>query len=67
MDDGYELFKDILGDITFRFDEKGYLHWSNKSTLPVEMSFTNCKNCGAPLHFDENGKSKCEYCGTEYK
>ena len=30
---------------------------------------TNCKNCGAPLHYNETnyGKtSKCEYCGTEY-
>lgn len=30
---------------------------------------TNCKNCGAPLHYDETnyGKvAKCEYCRQEY-
>lgn len=30
---------------------------------------TNCKNCGAPLHYDKTnyGKvSECRYCGTEY-
>lgn len=37
-----------------------------KDNIPVYEQQTNCKNCGAPLHFDENGKSKCEYCGTEY-
>ena len=30
---------------------------------------TNCKNCGAPLHYDKTnyGKvAKCQYCETEY-
>jgi len=30
---------------------------------------TNCKNCGAPLHYDKTnyGKTaKCKYCDTEY-
>ena len=30
---------------------------------------TNCKNCGAPLHYDKTnyGKTaKCEYCRQEY-
>ena len=30
---------------------------------------TNCKNCGAPLHYDKNDYGKtaiCEYCNTEY-
>ena len=26
----------------------------------------NCKNCGAPLHFN-NKRIRCEYCGTEYE
>lgn len=25
----------------------------------------NCKNCGAPLHY-ENNLAICSYCGTEY-
>ena len=66
MDDGYELFKDILGDIVFDVDINGCLHFHNSNVSSISMSYTNCKNCGAPLHFDENGKSKCEYCGTEY-
>ena len=57
MGDGYFLFKEILGDITFNFDDNGYLHLSNKSTLSVETSPTNCKNCGAILHY-KNNKSK---------
>ncbi len=27
---------------------------------------TNCKNCGAVLHYDSAGKAKCEYCLSEY-
>lgn len=28
---------------------------------------TNCKNCGAPLHYDLKSRiAKCEYCSTEY-
>lgn len=30
---------------------------------------TNCKNCGAPLHYDKSNYgeiAKCEYCDTEY-
>lgn len=27
---------------------------------------TNCKNCGAVLHYDNTGKAKCEYCFSEY-
>ena len=28
---------------------------------------TNCKNCGAPLQYNENEKiAKCSYCKTEY-
>ena len=65
MSDGYFLFKEILGDITFNFDDYGYLHLFHKSDLLANTSPTNCKNCGAILHYKDN-KSKCEYCGTEY-
>ncbi len=30
---------------------------------------TNCKNCGAPLHYDRTNygrTAQCKYCGTEY-
>lgn len=30
------------------------------------MYQTNCKNCGAPLKYDNSKIIKCEYCGTEY-
>ena len=30
------------------------------------MERTNCKNCGAILHYDSTGKAKCEYCSSEY-
>lgn len=31
------------------------------------MDQTNCKNCGAALHFDrEKRLAICNYCGTEY-
>ncbi len=33
------------------------------------MYYINCKNCGAPLHYDINnyGKfAKCDYCNSEY-
>lgn len=32
-----------------------------------ENNRTNCKNCGAVLHYDlKNRIAKCEYCSTEY-
>lgn len=32
-----------------------------------ETNRTNCKNCGAVLHYDlENRLAKCAYCGSEY-
>ena len=65
---GYFLLSDILGDITFNFDDDGYLHISHESksnSMNLNTSPTNCKNCGAILHYKEN-KCKCEYCGTEY-
>ena len=31
----------------------------------IKIFLTNCKNCGAPLSY-HGGKSKCDYCGTEY-
>ena len=32
-----------------------------------QINRTNCKNCGAPLHYDlENRLAKCEYCSSEY-
>ena len=27
---------------------------------------TNCKNCNAPLYYDDEDYAKCQYCGTEY-
>lgn len=32
----------------------------------MEKNATNCKNCGAVLHYDNTGKAKCEYCFSEY-
>ena len=32
------------------------------------MNRTNCKNCGAPLHYDKDKEIiKCDYCGSEYE
>ena len=32
-----------------------------------QINQTNCKNCGAPLHFEiENRLAVCKYCNTEY-
>lgn len=31
------------------------------------MNETNCKNCGAVLHYDLKSRiAKCSYCSTEY-
>lgn len=32
------------------------------------MDRTNCKNCGAPLHYNKDEELlKCDYCGSEYE
>lgn len=35
----------------------------------MNKEMTNCLNCGAPLHYDENNYgscARCKYCDTEY-
>ena len=33
----------------------------------MNKEITNCLNCGAPLHYNDNDTiCKCEYCDTEY-
>ena len=35
--------------------------------MDMEINQVNCKNCGAPLHYDFTSKmAKCEYCDSEY-
>lgn len=37
----------------------------NEPTASTVSKLTNCKNCGAPLHYEGN-YCKCKYCDTEY-
>ena len=41
--------------------------WENYGIIDIEKwkgvaMLTNCKNCGAPIHY-----GVCEYCGTDYR
>ena len=51
-----------LGD---NFDLTSYI-WKIKSyDESIKPKLTNCKNCGAILHY-EGSRCKCQYCNTEY-
>lgn len=70
---GYvEKYKDLADNYKDLGGNGFLIHYLNRCIEERDMSdvpttknmipkFTNCKNCGAPLH-----SNRCEFCDTEY-
>lgn len=58
---GKTIYNTKKATVYYRYNGQ-WIELFNNATIKVKNhNFTNCKNCGAPLH-----GNICEYCGTEY-
>ena len=56
----------INADAINKIEEEIYqMQMHSLYSKPIKSKLTNCKNCGAPLHYEGN-YCKCKYCDTEY-
>lgn len=58
---GGTIYNTKKATVYYRYNRQ-WIELPINATIKVKNhNFTNCKNCGAPLH-----GNICEYCGTEY-